>query len=162
MWVFVLCFSFHQSNQESSETFYILIILYSIYNKGPVPQWVRWLEYIITHTSLSSKRRGFAPDFVIYQFLAHGWWFSPGTPASSTTKTSRHHIVEILLQVALKHEKQKSNQYITLKYNYTQYQISNLILNVFVYWFYCSTLSYNTITSIKSDTFNNLRNLYSL
>jgi hypothetical protein len=25
-----------------------------------------------------------------YQLLAHGRWFSPGTPASSTTKTGRH------------------------------------------------------------------------
>jgi hypothetical protein len=33
--------------------------------------------------------------------FAHGWWFSPGTPASSTTKTGRHDIVEILLKVAL-------------------------------------------------------------
>jgi hypothetical protein len=28
--------------------------------------------------------------------LAHGWWFSP---ASSTTKTGRHDIAEILLKV---------------------------------------------------------------
>jgi hypothetical protein len=40
-----------------------------------------------------------------YQLLAHGWWFSPGTPASSTTKTGRHDIAEILLKVALKHQK---------------------------------------------------------
>jgi uncharacterized protein (UPF0333 family) len=34
--------------------------------------------------------------------LAHGRWFSPpGTPASSTTKTGRHDIAEILLKVAL-------------------------------------------------------------
>jgi hypothetical protein len=33
--------------------------------------------------------------------LAHGRWFSPGTPASSTTKTDRHDIAEILLKVAL-------------------------------------------------------------
>jgi len=39
--------------------------------------------------------------------LAHGWWFSPGTPASSTTKTSRHDIAEILLKVALNTKKQK-------------------------------------------------------
>jgi len=25
----------------------------------------------------------------VYQLLAHGRWFSPGTPASSTTKTGR-------------------------------------------------------------------------
>jgi hypothetical protein len=34
----------------------------------------------------------------VYQLLAHGQWFSPGTPASSTTKTGRH---EILLKVSL-------------------------------------------------------------
>jgi hypothetical protein len=33
--------------------------------------------------------------------LAHGRWFSPGTPASSTTETGRHEIAEILLKVAL-------------------------------------------------------------
>jgi hypothetical protein len=35
--------------------------------------------------------------------LAHGRWFSPGTPASSTTKTGRHdiYVAEILLKVAL-------------------------------------------------------------
>jgi hypothetical protein len=33
--------------------------------------------------------------------LAHDWWFSPATLASSTTKTGRHYIAEILLKVAL-------------------------------------------------------------
>jgi hypothetical protein len=37
----------------------------------------------------------------VYQLLAHGRWFSPGTSASSTTKTGRHDISEILLKVAL-------------------------------------------------------------
>ena len=32
-------------------------------------------------------------------------WFSPGTPASSTTKTGRHVIAEILLKVALNTKK---------------------------------------------------------
>jgi hypothetical protein len=36
-----------------------------------------------------------------YQLLAHGRWFSPGTSASSTTKTDRHDIAEILQKVAL-------------------------------------------------------------
>jgi hypothetical protein len=44
----------------------------------------------------------------VYQLLAHGRWFSPGTSAASTTKAGRHDIAEILLKVALKH--QKSNQ----------------------------------------------------
>jgi len=33
-----------------------------------------------------------------------------GTPASSTTKTGRHDIAEILLKVALKHQKNQINQ----------------------------------------------------
>jgi hypothetical protein len=40
-------------------------------------------------------------NFSVYQLLAHGQWFSPATPASSTTKTGRHAIAEILLKVAL-------------------------------------------------------------
>jgi hypothetical protein len=74
------------------------------------------LDYLATHTSLSPIQRGFAPGFVnykigctrltaasdkVYQLLAHGRWFSPGTPASSTTKTGRHDIAGILLKVAL-------------------------------------------------------------
>jgi hypothetical protein len=57
-------------------------------------------DYLITHTSLSPIRPGFAPGFVsdkkgctrlaaasdkVYQLHAHGRWFSPGTPASSTS-----------------------------------------------------------------------------
>jgi hypothetical protein len=45
-----------------------------------------------------------------YQSLAHSQWFSPGSPASSTTKTGCHDIAEILLKVALKHQKSKINQ----------------------------------------------------
>ena len=41
----------------------------------------------------------------VYQLLAHGRWFSTDTPASSTTKTGRHDIAEILLKVALEHKK---------------------------------------------------------
>jgi hypothetical protein len=37
-----------------------------------------------------------------------GQWFSPGTPASSTTKTGRHDIAEILLKVALNTKNQIS------------------------------------------------------
>ena len=39
------------------------------------------------------------------QLLAQGRWFSPRTPASSTTKSGRHDIAEILLKLALKHQK---------------------------------------------------------
>jgi hypothetical protein len=40
----------------------------------------------------------------VYQLFVHDRWFSPGTLASSTTKTGRHDIAEILLK------QQKSNQ----------------------------------------------------
>jgi hypothetical protein len=74
------------------------------------------LDYLTTHTSLSPIWGGFAPGFVnykkgctqlaatsdkVYQLLAHGQWFSPRTLASSTTKTGRHDIAEILLKVVL-------------------------------------------------------------
>jgi hypothetical protein len=45
--------------------------------------------------------------------LSRDRWFSPGTPASSTTKTGRHDIAEILLKVGLKHQKSKINIYLT-------------------------------------------------
>ena len=75
--------------------------------------------------SLLPIRRGFAPGFVnykkgctrlaaasdkVYQLLAHGRWFSLGTPASSSTKTGRHGIAEILLKVALNTQNKTKNQ----------------------------------------------------
>ena len=45
----------------------------------------------------------------VYQLLSHGRWFSPCTPASSNTKTSRHDIAEILLKVALNNKAQSIN-----------------------------------------------------
>jgi hypothetical protein len=46
--------------------------------------------------------------------LAQGWWFSPGTKASSTTKTGCHDIAEILLKVALKQQNIKSETQVCL------------------------------------------------
>jgi hypothetical protein len=46
----------------------------------------------------------------ISQLLVHGRWLYPGTPASSTTKTGRHDIAEILLKVALNTKDQSINQ----------------------------------------------------
>ena len=45
-----------------------------------------------------------------YQLLAHGRLFSPGTPVSSTTKTGRHDIAEILLKMTLNTKNQSINQ----------------------------------------------------
>jgi len=38
---------------------------------------------------------------IVCQWLATGQWFSPGSPVSSTNKTDRHYITEMLLKVAL-------------------------------------------------------------
>ena len=45
----------------------------------------------------------------VYQLIAHGRWFSPGTPASSTKKTGRHDIAEILLKWALNTKNQNQS-----------------------------------------------------
>jgi hypothetical protein len=42
--------------------------------------------------------------------VRQGRWFSPSTPVSSTNKTDRHDITEILLEVALNTIKSKPNQ----------------------------------------------------
>jgi hypothetical protein len=69
----------------------------------------RFVDYcysIYLELLLKSTRVAAASDKV-YQLLAHGRWYSP---ASSTSKTGRHNIVEILLKVALSNKNQiKSN-----------------------------------------------------
>jgi hypothetical protein len=55
-----------------------------------------------------------------------GAWFSPGTPASSSTKTGRHDIAEILLKV--KTQKIKSNQILIL----ANTNVDSLVVFVFL------------------------------
>jgi hypothetical protein len=113
---------------KATRVFYFFYFPRSLlWQGGRVAQWLRSLD-LTTHTSLSPLRRGFAPGFINYKKGAldsqpHaikftsclpivGAWFSPGTPASSTTKTSRHDIAEILLKVALNTKNQiKWNPY---------------------------------------------------
>ena len=74
----------------------------------------------------------------VYQLLAHGRWFSPGTPASSTTKTGRHGIAEILLSEA-QHKNIKINQSIIfMKHSWTD--SFNVSFNVFLTGHYCKCL----------------------
>jgi hypothetical protein len=57
------------------------------------------------HARLCKLQKGCTPldaaSDTVYQLLAHGLWFSLGTPVSSTNKTGCHDIAEILLKVAL-------------------------------------------------------------
>ena len=88
-----------------------------------VAQWGRSLD-LAAHTSLSPIRRWLTPSFVndkkgcsrfaaardkVYQLIAQGRWFFPGTRVSSSMKTGRHDIAEILLKVALSTKNSNSN-----------------------------------------------------
>ena len=70
-----------------------------------------WLYYYYYHfyKSLSIKRCTTLCDNVCLWF-ATGQWFSTGPPVSSTNKTDRHDITEILLKVALSTIKQTNKQ----------------------------------------------------
>ena len=70
---------------------------YNSYNPITNTAWVRArlckLQKGCTRLATTSDK--------VYQLLAYGRWLSLGTPASSTTKTGRHSIAEILMKVAL-------------------------------------------------------------
>jgi hypothetical protein len=63
---------------------------------SPLMLWV-WISIRARCTTICDK---------VCQWLATGRWFSPGPPVSSTNKTDRHDITEILLKVALNTIKQ--------------------------------------------------------
>ena len=69
-----------------------------------------WVHARLCKLQKGCTRLAAASDKV-YQLLAQGRWFSPGTPASSTTKIGRHDIAEILLKVALKQHKSINQSY---------------------------------------------------
>jgi hypothetical protein len=66
----------------------------------------------------------------VYQLLAHGWWFSPGTPASSTTKTGRHDIAEILLKVAFNTKNQSIKSINHANQNYIRVFLPRLYMHI--------------------------------
>ena len=127
----------------SIQTIYLSIHIYLTIQimKRKFKHWCSTIPPISTK-GLLLIRRGFAPCFVnykkgctwlaaasdkVYQLLAHGRWFSPGTLDSSTSKTGHHDIAEILLKVAFKH--QKSNQ---IKIN--QYQWNEQPPFTLIHW----------------------------
>ena len=89
---------------------------------------------LTTHTSLSQYvnykkwcTRPAASSDKVYQLLAQGRWFSPGTPASTTTKTGHHDITEILLKVVLNTKIQIQIRFVDIGGI-----VDHLCLNVFV------------------------------
>ena len=74
--------------------------------------YITLTRYRFQYSFVNYKRgctRLAAANDKVYQFLAQVRWFSPGIPTSSTTKTGRHDIAEILLKVALNTKIQNSN-----------------------------------------------------
>jgi hypothetical protein len=60
---------------------------------------------IYNSTNINITNNPLSLQIIVYQLLAHGRWFSLDSPASSTTKTRRHDIAEILLKVMLNTKK---------------------------------------------------------
>ena len=80
-----------------------------------------WIYNYLRNQCLSPLRCEFEPgsgevysiQHYVMKFvsdLRHGRWFSPGPPVSSTNKTDRHDITEILLKVVLNTIKQTKQQ----------------------------------------------------
>ena len=95
-WQSLFNLSFHNTYKETSWSWSYGSWIYSyLCNQclSPLMLWVCIpLRRGVFNTTLC--------DFVC-QWLTIGRWFSPGTPVSSTNKTDRHDITEILLKVAL-------------------------------------------------------------
>jgi hypothetical protein len=83
---------------------------------GPVYAGFLFIQSSV-YTDLRYKKRCTrlaAASDKTYQMFAHGRWFSQGTPASSTTKTGRHDIAEILLSHIICHARNWKAYYITI------------------------------------------------
>jgi hypothetical protein len=78
--------------------------------------------------------------------LAHGRWFSPGTPDSSTTKTGRHDIAEILLKVALNTKIQIHSYMVDHGFNPWSGQIKNYRIGIC-----CFSIKHATLRSWSED-----------
>ena len=69
----------------------------------------------------------------VCQWLAVGWWLSPGTPISFTNKTDHHDIAEILLKVALN----------TITPSFLKYLVSRMLFIERKLWYpICCLLTY--------------------
>ena len=79
---------------------------------------------ITTYVVSSNLDKGRGVQHYVIKFVSDlrqtGRWFSPDTPISSTNKTDRHDITEILLEVALntKQEKQTSGFYYEIHFDF--------------------------------------------
>jgi hypothetical protein len=127
------------------------------------------LDNLSTHTSLSPIPRVFTPSFgnykkgrtrlaatsdKVYQLLVHGRWFSPGTPASSTTKTGRHDIAEIFYSVHIFSIFFLSHTYTLIfffPYIYSQQSTSLLEIKQYIARHYTAHNFFSSRTTLKTS-----------
>ena len=76
--------------------------------------------------------------------------FSPGTPVSSTNKTDRHDITEIVLKVALKHNQTNKQQIYNLLNTLLPLHVYDGINHVQVFLFTQFSKSYFEIPEIST------------
>ena len=91
-WIWIIC--------ERNKCIYNFSFIFKLEAMVVINVNLNPLRQGVLYTTLCDK---------VCQWLAAGWWFSPGTPVTSTNKTDGHDITEILLKVALKHH--NSNPY---------------------------------------------------
>ena len=98
------------------------------------PNWYQFLSPL-TLWVRTSLRRGVLDTTScdnVFQWLAAGRWFPPGTPVSSSNKTDCHNIAEILLKVTLKTLNHKprllSNKYLVVFHDFLFYNIAEILL----------------------------------
>ena len=103
----------HHCISEFSLWWDCLVIVVLIYIKFTVDKQFIPNHFHVLSFSLCSFIIGYSPFLRLSISDGHGRWFYPGTPASSTTKTGRHDIAEILLKVALNTKNQSINQSIS-------------------------------------------------
>jgi len=94
-----------------------------------------WTKMVNNSTNISKTNDTTLCDKVCH-WLPTGQWFSPSTPVSSTNKTDRHNITEILLKVVLNTIKPKQNQrpYLTSNYYWTPKRPWHMALEILLYF----------------------------
>ena len=98
-WLFNLPFLQVGNRQYNTSIYYFLRLIYWLTDRTSM-LWVL-ISNRMRCTTLCDK---------VCQWLATSRWFSPGPPVSSTKKSDRHDITEILLEVALNTIKQTNTQ----------------------------------------------------
>ena len=110
-WLYIISFLIRSTIFFRGPSWPWFTTTYAINAYHPLMLWVR-ISIRARYTTLCDK---------VCQWLATGRWFSPGPPVSSTNKTDRHDITEILLKVALHTIKQTTKSFSLFQFLYFKF-----------------------------------------